>query len=456
MGMTKEAKALPLEEIGAELLRLAKQHGATAADVVLVEGDSLDVGVRLGEIEHIRQARQKHLGLRVFVGERTAVTSSADFSRESIDRLAADTCALARVIAPDPFAGLPQTSQLAAAVPDLDLYDPEIATVTPEQATEWATAAENAARQADARITNSDGASCGASYGRVSYASSLGFRGGYRTSSISLSAVPVASENGAMQRDYWYSSARKLGQLESPESIGKRAAERTVRRLSARQVKTCEVPVVYDPETAASLLRHLADAVSGYALYKGTSFLAGKLGQRLAPEIVSVVDDGTLVSRLGSKPFDGEGLSTRRTVVVDGGMLASYLFDTYSARKLNSVSTGNAARSVGSAPSVSPTNFVLQPGEQTPAAIIGSVKSGLYVTELIGFGVNLVTGDYSRGAAGLWIEDGELAYPVEEITIAGNLRDIYAGIESVGNDVDARRSIVAPTIKIGCMTVAGS
>ncbi len=445
-----------LEQIADVLLAAAKRCGATAADVVVAESDTLSVGVRLGEIEKLKQAREKHLGLRVFIDQRSAVTSSSDFSRDALERLAADTCALARIIAPDPFAGLPEATELARAVPELDLYDAAIEAVSAERALEMVKDAERAALETDARITNSEGAECGRSVDRVLYASSAGFAGEYRDTAISISVVPVASDNGSMQRDYWYSAQRTLARLETPEAIGRTAAERTVRRLRARRAPTSAVPVVFDPETASGLMRHLAAAVSGYALYKGTSFLIGKLGQRIFPEFVTVVDDGTMTGALGSKPFDGEGLATRRTVVIDHGVLANYLFDTYSARKLNGRSTGNAARSVGSAPHVAPTNFVLQPGTASPEEIIGSVKSGLYVTELIGFGINPVTGDYSRGAVGQWIENGALAYPVEEITIAGNLLSMYDGIEVVGNDLDFRHAVVAPTVKIAQMTVAGS
>jgi PmbA protein len=445
-----------LEEIAEGLLAAAQRHGATAADVVVADGDSLEVGVRFGEIEKLKQARQKHLGLRVFIGARSAVTSSADFSREALEKLAADSCALARVIAPDPFSGLPDPIELTTQIPDLDLYDPDVAAVTAERAVEWAKDAEQAALDADARITNSEGAEVSASTDHVLYASSLGFHGEYRNSGVSLSVVPVASANGSMQRDYWYSAQRKLTKLEAPAAIGRKAAERVLRRLNARQVATCEVPVIFDPETASGLMRHLAGAVSGNAVYKGASFLIGKLGQRIAPESVTVIDDGSRPGGLGSKPFDGEGLPTRRTIVVDHGVLTSYLFDTYAARKLSSRSTGNAARSVGSAPSVAPTNFYLEPSAVSPQEIIRSVPRGLYVTELVGFGVNAVTGDYSRGVVGQWIEHGELAYPVEEITIAGNLLAMYDAIEVVGNDLDFRHSVVAPTIKIARMTVAGN
>lgn len=446
----------PLEEIAQELLAAATRHGATAADVVVAEGGSLEAGVRLGEIETLKQARQKHLGLRVFVNERSAISSSADFSRDARARLSEDTCALARIIAPDPFSGLPAAPDLATQIPDLDLYDPAVEALTAEQAIAAAREAEHAALGSDPRITNSEGGSCSASTGRLVYASTLGFVGTYRSSSVSLSVVPVASADGMMQRDYWYSVQRKLGRLDSPTAIGRQAAARALRRLHARRVPTCEVPVVFDPETAASLLHHLAAAVSGYALYKRTSFLLDKLGQRIAPEWVTVVDDGTIPGGLGSKPFDGEGLATRRTVVIDHGRLANYLFDSYSARKLKSRSTGNAARAVGEAPRVSPANFVLQAGTASPADIVRSVQRGLYVTELIGFGVNPVTGDYSRGAVGQWIENGEFVYPVEEITIAGNLLAMYDNLEVIGNDLEYRHAVCAPTVKIARMTVAGN
>ncbi|MBI4515243.1 MAG: TldD/PmbA family protein [Deltaproteobacteria bacterium] len=447
--------AQPLEEIAESLLAAAKRAGADAADVVVAEGTSLSVGVRLGEIEKLKHAREKHLGLRLFVGQSTAISATADFSHRALKQFAAETCALARITAPDPFGGLPEPGELASTIPDLDLYDPAAETVTPEHGIELARRAEDAARSADPRITNSEGAEFGAGYDRVVYASSAGFSGSYRDSGFSLSVVPIASAEGAMQRDYWYSSARKLNRLDSPEAVGQTAAARTLRRLGARQVQTCEVPVVFDPETAASLLRHLAGAVSGYSLYKGSSFLIGKLGQQIAPEFLTIYDDGTLVGALASRPFDGEGVATRRTAVIERGVLANYLFDSYSARKLGSRTTGNAGRSVADAPHVSTANFFPVAGSESPQEIIASVSEGLYVTELIGMGVNPVTGDYSRGAVGQWIAGGELTYAVEEITIAGNLLDMFRSLEVIGNDLQLRHAVSAPTIKIARMTVAG-
>ena len=259
-----------------------------------------------------------------------------------------------------------------------------------------------------------------------------------------------------MQRDGWYSTQRRLSRLESPESEGRTAAQRTLRRLGARKVTTQEVPVVFDPDMAASLLRSLCGAVSGSAIYRGASFLQGKLGQQVAAACLTVVDDGRMPGALGSRPFDGEGLPTRRTVVIENGALASYLLDTYTGRKLGLASTGNASRSLGQRPTVGPMNFYVQPGAASPEEIIRSVDRGLYITEMIGFGANLVTGDYSRGAVGMWIEKGELVFPVEEITIAGNLKDMLQNIEMIGNDLEWRSPIAAPTIKIGRMTVAGN
>jgi PmbA protein len=304
-------------------------------------------------------------------------------------------------------------------------------------------------------VRNSEGAEFYDRQGRVTYVATGGFAGDFPFSSFALSVTPVAVENGDMERDYWYSASRKLAGLDSPEAIGREAARRACRRLGARREATTEVPVVFDPESAASLLRALAVAASGPSLYRGTSFLVGRLGTRLAPASVTIVDDPLLPGGLGSRPFDGEGLPSRRTLLVERGVLASYLLDTYSARKLSLAATGHAARESGGGVTVGYTNLYLDPGPYAPEEIIGSVARGLYVTELIGFGVNFVTGDYSRGAVGQWIDKGELAYPVEEVTIAGNLTDMLARIEMVGRDLAFRDQTAAPTLKIARMTVAG-
>jgi|RhiMetdeSRZDD1v2_1073273.scaffolds.fasta_scaffold148160_1 PmbA protein len=445
---------MQLEDLATTVLQQARQLGATAGDVLVASGESFSAGVRFGEVEKVQNAREKRMGLRLFVGHRSAITSTANFTREAVEDLVAETVALAKATAADEFSGLPAAGDLARDFPDLDLADspPDL---TAEKQIALAREAEAAALGADPRLTNSEGAEFSSGSREVLYANSSGFIGRYHTTSYSLSVVPVASENGAMQRDYWYSAHRKLHKLEPAAAVGKKAAERTVRRLGARRVRTQEAPVVFDPETAASLLRHLAGAVSGSALYRKTSFLLGKLGEKIAAAGVWIDDDGRIPSALGSKPFDGEGLPTCRTPVVADGVLTSYLLDTYSARKLGLRSTGSASRSFADVPAAGPTNFFLRPGAASPGEIIRSVRSGLYVTELSGFGVNPVTGDYSRGAVGLWIENGELAYPVEEITIAGNLLEMFQNIETVGNDLQLRGSIAAPTVKITRMTIAG-
>jgi PmbA protein len=444
------------QELGRDILARAKAQGASQGDVVMVEGDSFFVTVRFGEVEKISQAQEKRLGLRLFFGSSSASASTSDISKKSIDRLVEDTARMARATAQDPHSGLPPAEQLAPQVPDLDLLDDESRSVAVEKKIQIATETEKSALGFDSRISNSEGAEFSNNFGRVIYASSHGFSGEYQGSTFGHSVAPIAKANGSMQRDYWYSSNRKFERLESSERVGEKAAQRVLRRLGAKKVKTCAVPIVFDPEMAASLLRNLSSAISGYALYKGASFLVGKLGAQIASELVTVIDDGTIPAALGSRPFDAEGLITRKKTIVEKGRLQSYLLDTYSGRKLGMASTGNASRSVGEPPGVSPSNFYLAPGTYSPEEMIRSVKQGFYVTELIGFGVNMVTGDYSRGAAGLWIENGELGYPVEEVTIAGNLKEMFQNIEMVGNDLEMRGRIAAPTVKIAQMTVAGN
>jgi PmbA protein len=444
------------QDLARDILTQAKKQGASSGDVVMVEGDSFFVTVRLGEVEKISQAQEKRLGLRLFFGSSSASASTSDISKKSIERLVEDTAQMARATAQDPHSGLPESQDLAREIPDLDLLDDESRAVSVEEKIQMALETEKVALGFDSRITNSEGAEFSNNFGRVIYANSHGFAGEYSGSIFGHSVAPVAKSNGSMQRDYWYSSNRKFTRLESPKAVGEKAAQRALRRLGARKVKTSEVPIVFDPDMAGSLLRNLSSALSGYSLYKGASFLIGKLDTPIASEVVTVIDDGTIPGALGSRPFDGEGLAVKKKTVVDKGKLQSYLLDTYSGKKLGMASTANASRSVGEPPGVAPSNFYLAPGAHSADEIIGSVKMGLYLTELIGFGVNLVTGDYSRGAAGVWIENGQLTYPVEEVTIAGNLKDMFQNIEMVGNDFEMRGRIAAPTIKISRMTVAGN
>jgi PmbA protein len=443
-------------QLALDLLAKAKRGGATEADIIIADGETFSVQVRLGAVDRLTKAREKHLGLRVFVGKRSASVSTSDFSPDSLNQLVTETCTLAKAVVEDEVSGLPAPDQMAGERPDLDLYDPT--RLNTEQQIDLAKRVEAAAMSTDERVTNSEGGDFDSSSGHVVLCNSHGFLGEYQSSSFSMSVSPVAtdSETGTMQRDSWYAVQRKFAKLDSPEAVGLEAARRTIRKLGARKAATQRVPVVFDSETAGSLMGNLCSAVSGYSLYKGASFLAGQLDKSVAPEYVTVYDDGRVVGGLGSRPFDGEGLPTRKTTVVERGVLKSYLLDTYSGRKLGLASTGNASRSVGENPSVGPTNFYLAPGTKTAQDIIKTVKQGLYVTDLIGFGINMVTGDYSRGASGFWIEGGELAYPVEEITIAGNLKEMFAGIEMIGSDLVFRGRIASPTVKITEMMVAGN
>ncbi len=442
-------------EVLVDVLKRAVAQGATAADGFLVEDRHFSALVRLGQVDTVTHADDRRLSLRVFVGQASAAASTSDLSRESLERVVDEATALARITSPDPHAGLPEPGVLIEGLPDLDLADPGGHDLAPEGKIELARRAEAAALGEDARITNSEGAEFFDRQARYAYATSGGFAREYATSAFGITASPVASRDGKMQRDTWYSTARKRARLDAPEAIGRTAAQRAVRRLGGRKIKTIEVPVIFDPENAASLLRAIAGAASGPSLYRRASFLLDRLGSRVAVPSVTIVDDATILGALGSRPFDGEGLPTRRTVLVRDGVLESYLLDTYSGKKLGMASTHHAVRD-GSGVSVSTSNLMLLPGTATPRELIASVKNGFYVTELIGFGVNGVTGDYSRGAAGLWIENGELTYPVEEVTVAGNLLAMFADVAGIGNDLVLRDRTVSPTLLIGRMVVAGN
>lgn len=445
-----------LKEIAVDVVGRAMKAGATAADAIARDGTEFSTSVRLGEVETLKESGARALGLRVFIGKRAAATHTSDFSREGIERLVSGAIDLARATSEDPDAGLPDASQSGQLKQDLDLYYDDVYSLSTADRIDYARRAEAAAMSVDPRITNSEGGSFDAATGYKVLANSLGFVGEYRRSYCSVSAVPIAQvEGSAMQRDYWYSAARTLKKLESPESVGRKAAERTLRRLGARKVPTQRVPIVFDPMVSRGLIDHIFDAVNGDAIYRHASFLAGKLGEQIAGENITLIDDGTMVGGFGSSPFDGEGVPTRRTVVIERGVLKSYLLNTYTARKLKLGTTGNAARGLTGNPGIGCGNFYLQPGDTSPRDIIRDIRSGLYVTEFLGFGVNLVTGDFSRGASGLWIENGEFAFPVEEITVAGNLKQMLRNVSMIGNDLEFRSSIAAPTLRIEGMTVAG-
>jgi PmbA protein len=444
-----------LEGISADLVERAKRAGATAADVVAQEADEFSTSLRLGKLESLKEAASKVLGLRVLLGTRSATAYSSDFSASSLERLVNRTLAMARVTSEDPSNGLPDPSLLGRHEADLELYSDDVAELSTERRIEIARQAEDAALRADPRIKNSEGAWFEASQGTRAYANSLGFVGSYRSSYCAVSVAPIA-QNGGMQRDYWYSVARRARTLENPEEVGRKAAQRVLRKLGARKVPTCKVPVIFDPETSRSLLGHIFEAARGDAIYRSASFLAGHLQEKVAHANVNILDDGLRPGGFGTRPFDDEGIPASLTPVIEGGVLRNYLLNCYTARKLDLQTTGNAIRGVAGQPAVGPKNFYLVAGPHAPETIMRSVKNGFYVTELIGFGVNVVTGDYSRGAAGMWIENGELAYPVEEVTIAGTLPEMLRHIEMVGSDLEFRSALAAPTLLISGLTVAGT
>ena len=445
-----------LEQVGQDLVERAIGAGATAADAIVREGEEFVATIRLGHIEQLKEAASKILGLRVFLGARSATSYSSDFSSPELERLIGRTLAMARATSEDPANGLPEASLMKAYEGDLQLYSPDVASLSTEERIAMARRAEQAALGTDSRIRNSEGASFESGEGTRAYVNSLGFAASYRVSYCAVTVIPIAQNGDGMQRDYWYSVSRSVGGLESPEAVGRKAAERALRRLGARKVPTCKVPVVFDQDTAQSLIDHIFEAVRGDAIYRSASFLAGKLTQRVAGENVTILDDGLRPGGFGSRPFDDEGIPPSVTPVIEGGVLRNYLLNSYTARRLNLHTTGNAARGVAGPPGVSPKNFYLQPGTFAPEQIIRSVKTGFYVTELIGSGVNIVTGDYSRGAAGLWIENGELNYPVHEVTIAGTLSEMLNHITLIGSDLQFRSALASPTLLVEGLTVAGT
>jgi PmbA protein len=459
-----------LQTLAADVLSKALKAGATDAEAVVYEGDEFSSLVRLGQVETLKESGSRAVGLRVFIAsgkaQRTASTSSSDFSPESITRLVDGAITLAKITSEDPFAGLPEAHEFGKIEEDQHLYFDDVNAMPPAERIEIARRTEAAAMAYDTRIQNSGGGDFDTSTSHKILMNSRGFTGEYRRSYCGFSAAPIAhDEKGNMQRNYWFSNSRTVTKLENPEEIGQEAARRTLKRLGARQVKTQKAPVVFSPEIARSIIGNIFDAANGDAIYRNASFFSGMLGERVAGDNITVVDDGTILHRFedgaiiggfGTRPFDGEGLPSRRTVLVERGILKNYVMNTYTARKLNMQSTGNASRGLAGNPGIGAGNFFLEAGTLTPEQIIGDIKSGLYVTETMGFGVNLVTGDYSQGASGLWIENGELAYPVEEITIAGNLKDMYKNIVAIGNDLVFRGASAAPTMRIEGMTIAGA
>ncbi|MGA9071462.1 MAG: TldD/PmbA family protein [Terracidiphilus sp.] len=457
-----ESDALDLESLAADVVALAMKAGATDAEAAVREGDEFSVNVRLGQVETLKDSGSRGLGLRVFLGKRSASASTSDLTPEGIRQLVEGAVALAKVTEEDPFSGLAEAGEFGSYAGDLHLYGEDVYSLEGAERIEWARRAEAAALGADPRITNSDGGSFQAATGRKVLANSRGFLGSYRSTYAGVSASPIAEDaSGSKQVDYWWSGARRVADLESPESVGQEAAQRVLRRLGARRVPTQRVPIVFAPEVAGSLLGSLFEAASGDAIWRQASFLAGRLGEQIAASDFNLIDDNIMLlpngmGGFGSSPFDGEGLPSRRTVVVEKGVLQSYLLNTYSARKLGMKSTHNASRGLAGAPGIGCGNLYLEPGPLTPEQIIAEIPAGLYVTSLMGFGVNVVTGDYSRGATGLWIENGVLTHAVEEVTIAGNLAEMLKNMTAIGSDLVFRGAVASPTLRIDGMTIAGA
>jgi PmbA protein len=440
-----------LGTLAERLVDAARRAGADAADAVAVRSASLSVELRDGAVEESERSERDDFGLRVLVGRRQAVVSSNDLRGDAVRTLAERAVAMARVAPEDPFAGLAEPSQLAQAFPDLDLLDPELPPV--ERLEQRARAAE-AAALAVKGVSKSGGASASAGIGGLVLATSHGFRGAYLGSQHGFSMTAIAGDGTGMERDYDYSSTLHAADLEAPERIGRSAGERAVRRLNPRKVATRSVPVVFEARAAGSLVGHLASALNGAAVARGTSFLRERMGQRIFAPGIRIVDDPLRMRGLRSRPFDAEGVAGARRALVDDGTLTTWILDCATARELGMQTTGHASRGVSSAPSPSATNLHLEAGRQSRDALIADITDGFYVTDLIGMGVNLVTGDYSRGAAGLWIENGTLAYPVSEVTIAGHLDDIFRTL-APADDLSFRYGVNAPTVRVEGLTVAG-
>jgi PmbA protein len=444
-----------LGELAQDIVKRALAGGVTDAECTISEGEEFGANVRMRELETLTEAGSRGAGLRILIGKKTGASYTSDLSREGIDLLVKSAIELADITTEDPHAGLPEADELGSLEGDLGLFSADVASLETGIKIYAAKRAEEASLAVDPRIFNSNGGSFDTYTGRHVFANSRGFAGEYRSSYCSIGASPVAREGESMERESWSHSARRFVDLESPEYVGRKAAERALRRLNPVKVETQKVPVVFEPRIARTLLESVFEGVHGMSIYRHESFFAGRLGQKVAGENVTIVDDGTIPGLFGTSPFDDEGVRSRRTSIIERGVLKNYLLNTYAARKLGMKTTGNASRGLTGNAGIGHGNFYLEKGAQTPEEIIAGVADGFYVTQLMGFGVNIVTGDYSQGASGLWIRNGELAFAVSEVTIAGNLKDMLMGVEAVGSDLEFRGSLAAPTIKIGEMTVAG-
>ncbi len=434
------------------VLDRARKAGAESADALVIHATAISHAQRLGQVERLEREEARDLGLRVFVGHRQAIVSTTDLARDALDELTERAVAMARAVPEDSYCGLAEPGQIARSFPDLDALDPH--EPSPEELIARARACEEAAR-AVAGVTNSEGAEASWASHRVAVAATNGFAGSYAGSNHSFGVSVLAGEGLGMERDYDFSSAVYGADLRDPEEVGRSAGERSVRRLKPRKPKTGRVPIVFDPRVANSLLRHFAGAITGTAIARGTSFLKDRRGEKVFAEGIQVVDDPHRARGLRSKPFDAEGLATTKRNLIEDGVLTGWLLDLASARQLGLEPTGNAARGVSGPPGPSASNLFLAPGSRTREEMIGEIDQGFYVTEMMGMGANAVTGDYSRGAAGFWIEKGELAYPVSEATVAGNLKTMFANL-TPANDLVLRYGTDSPTVRVDGMTVAGA
>lgn len=434
-----------LKTIVQSLLDEARQQGASAAEAGLSQETGLSVSVRLGEVETIEHHCDQGLGITVYFGQRKGSASTTDLSPESIKETVTAACSIARYTSTDDYAGLPEPDSLQTQFPDLQLYQPW--SIEADAAIALALSCEEAARTYHADITNSEGATLNTHQGIRVLGNSLGFLQGYAATRHSLSCSVIAQRGESMQRDYWYSVARHPERLQAAEEVGRKAGERTIRRLGARTISTRQCPVLFSAEIAGGLLASLISAVSGGNLYRKSSFLLDALGQTIFPEFITISEQPYLPGGLGSAAYDSEGVATQTRHIVENGVLSGYVLGSYSARRLGMKSTGNSG---------GVHNLSITTGNEDLAGLLAKMDTGLWVTELMGQGVNLVTGDYSRGAAGFWVEQGKIAYPVHEITIAGNLKDMYKHIIAVGNDVDYRGNIRSGSILLEQMSIAGA
>ncbi|MHB1245773.1 MAG: metalloprotease PmbA [Sulfuriferula sp.] len=433
-----------LQALVDNMLNYARQQGATGCEAEASAGFGQSVTVRKGEVETIEYNRDKGIGVSVYIGQRKGHASTSDFGVQALHDTVDKALTIARYTAEDSFAGLPDEALLARDIPELDLYHPWAYSV--EQAIEAARECEEAALAVDSRINNSEGGSVNTQESLFVYGNSLGFLAGYPTSRHAISCAVIAESAAGMQRDYWYTTARDAADMDDVTTVGRRTGERTVRRLDARQVKTAQVPVLFEAPVAAGLIGHFVSAASGGSLYRKSSFLLDSLGKQIFSPIVQIAERPHIPKGLASSPFDNEGVATQDRDLVKDGVLGGYFLSTYSARKLEMQSTGNAGGN---------HNLILSSTGEDFAGLLKKMNTGLIVTELLGHGINMVTGDYSRGAAGFWVENGVIQYPVEEITIAGNLKDMFMQIIAIGTDVEARGSKQTGSILIERMTVAG-